>query len=171
MDQRSGFRARLFVVSLLALAISLSIAVAGDFIQGDMNDDEVFDIADSVVLRRALAGLGPGITQDCVGSLLATGQTICWDSVGRDIPCSGTGHDGEIQAGATLAYVDNGDGTITDLNTGLMWEKKSDDGTIHDWGNVYDWDSAVAVHVAGLNDPNVAFAGYVDWRMPKPVGF
>lgn len=36
----------------------------------------------------------------------------------------GAGDDGAIRAGATLQYVDNGDGTITDANTGLMWEKK-----------------------------------------------
>ncbi len=31
----------------------------------------------------------------------------------------------KVQAGATLSYTDNGDGTITDNNTGLMWEKKT----------------------------------------------
>ena len=51
------------------------------------------------------------------------------EHVGTVIPCAGTGQDGDIQAGATLSYTDNGDGTITDNNTGLMWEKKSDDGT------------------------------------------
>ncbi len=81
------------------------------------------------------------------------------------VACAGTGHDGEIQAGATLAYVDNDDGTITDLNTGLMWEKKSDDGSIHDKDNFYTWDNAFAVHVAGLN--TASFAGYTDWRVPN----
>src|SRR4030095_7206521 len=42
----------------------------------------------------------------------ATGQTIGWNSSGVVIPCAGTGHDGELRAGAPLAYVDNGDGTI-----------------------------------------------------------
>src|SRR5262245_40922458 len=35
----------------------------------------------------------------------------------------GTGHDGDVQAGA-LAYMDNGNGTISDVNTGLTWEKR-----------------------------------------------
>ena len=38
------------------------------------------------------------------------------------------GDDGAIQAGATLSYTDTGNGTIFDNNTGLEWEKKSDDG-------------------------------------------
>ena len=36
------------------------------------------------------------------------------------------------RVGAPLSFTDNGDGTITDNNTGLMWEKKSDDGGLHD---------------------------------------
>ncbi|MGH8864149.1 MAG: hypothetical protein ACREVZ_05825 [Burkholderiales bacterium] len=62
----------------------------------------------------------------------ATGQTRCWNSDGNVIPCRGTGQDGDIQAGATLKYKDNGNGTITDRNTKLVWEKKSADGGIHD---------------------------------------
>ena len=67
--------------------------------------------------------------------LLATGQTTCWDSNGNVIPCAGTGQDGELRKGAPLAYVDNGDGTITDVNTGLMWEQLSHDGSVHDQYN------------------------------------
>ena len=96
----------------------------------------------------------------------APGQTTCWNSGGDIVSCTGTGHDGEIQAGATLAYVDNSDGTITDTNTGLMWEKLSDDGTIHDWNNTYAWDDAFAVKVATLNGGG-GFAGHIDWRVPN----
>ncbi len=126
-------------------------------IQARMTDD-----ADDIVTL-----LGGGSVPGC--QLPATGQTTCWDWSVDDplvvVPCAGTGRDGDIQAGATLAYVDNGDGTITDLNTGLMWEKKSRDGTIHDWANTYTWADAFAVHVAGLNSS--AFAGHTDWRVPN----
>ncbi|HVO26734.1 MAG TPA: DUF1566 domain-containing protein [Candidatus Margulisiibacteriota bacterium] len=46
---------------------------------------------------------------------------------------------------APCRYVDNGDGTVSDLNTGLMWEQKDNlDGTVntsdpHDADNVYTW--------------------------------
>src|SRR5713226_3197712 len=66
------------------------------------------------------------------GGFPATGQTTCWDANDVVIPCAGTGEDGDIRAGAPLAYADNGDGTITDLNTGLMWEKQTSDDYIHD---------------------------------------
>lgn len=108
--------------------------------------------------RAACVGPGPAFP--------ASGQTTCWNSSGSVIACAGTGHDGENQAGATLAYADNGDGTVTDLNTGLMWEKLSDDGSIHDKDNHYDWNDAFAVEVAALNTPS-CFAGYCDWRVPN----
>ncbi len=96
----------------------------------------------------------------------ATGQTTCWNSAGTVIPCAGTGQDGDIRAGAVLSYTDNGDGTITDNNTGLMWEKKSDDGSIHDQDTLYTWDDAFAIHIAGLNAA-AGFAGHTDWQVPN----
>ncbi len=44
---------------------------------------------------------------------------------GNAIPL-GDGSDGAVQAGVARAFADNGDGTISDLATGLMWEKKED---------------------------------------------
>ena len=55
------------------------------------------------------------------------------------------GDDGDVEAGGTLSYTDNGDGTVTDNNTGLMWEKKTAlDGVVsatdlHDADNRYPW--------------------------------
>ena len=40
---------------------------------------------------------------------------------------------------ATCRWLDNGDGTATDLNSGLQWELKTDDGTIHDKDDTYRW--------------------------------
>ncbi len=37
-----------------------------------------------------------------------------------------------VAPGRVHSYTDNGDGTVTDNQTGLTWEKKSDDGSIHD---------------------------------------
>ena len=100
------------------------------------------------------------------GQRLKTGQTICYDATGAVIACAGTGQDGELQKGLARAYTDNGDGTITDTKTGLMWEKLSDDGSLHDKDNYYTWDNAFAVKVAGLNGGG-GFAGHADWRVPN----
>jgi len=98
--------------------------------------------------------------------LLKTGQTTSY----------GTGSDGDLQKGVAQNYVDNGDGTITDTNTGLVWEKKSDDGTIHDKDNTYSWGQGVSPYsmngtvvttfLAVLNTGS-GFAGHTDWRLPN----
>ena len=95
---------------------------------------------------------------------LQTGQTQCWDASGALMPCTGTGQDGELKQGVARAYEDNGDGTITDPNTGLMWETLSDDGSIHDKDNVYTWANAFS-KIASLNTGG--FGGYYDWRLPN----
>jgi hypothetical protein len=49
-------------------------------------------------------------------------------------------------------FVDNGDGTISDLATGLMWQM-SDDGETRDWEEALDYAE------------NLELAGYDDWRL------
>jgi hypothetical protein len=51
-------------------------------------------------------------------------------------------------------FVDNNDGTITDLATGLMWQQA-------DAGNGYTWEEALAYA------ENLELAGYDDWRLPN----
>jgi hypothetical protein len=106
----------------------------------------------------------------------ATGQTSCWYI--HRMPTAPTAcatfflgacivepEDGFFRAGAKLSYTDNGDGTITDVNTGLMWEKQSYlDGSVHDVTTVGTWDAAFS-HVEALD--GAGFAGYSDWRVPN----
>jgi len=110
----------------------------------------------------------------CGGGFPATGQTTAY----------GTGSDGDVEAGAPLSYTDNRDGTITDNNTGLMWEKKDDSGGIHDQDNTYTWcvdtnppfgcdngtnamdGTITTTFLAALNGGG-GFAGYTDWRIPN----
>lgn len=100
------------------------------------------------------------------GQRLQTGQTTCYSAAGGAVARPGTGQDGELQKGLVRAYTDNGDGTITDTRTGLVWEKLADDGSLHDKDTTYTWADAFAVKVAGLNAGG-GFAGHTDWRLPN----
>jgi hypothetical protein len=74
---------------------------------------------------------------------------------------------------STPRFADNGNGTITDTMTGLVWEKQSDDGGIHDKDNRFSWSvsgstgptgTAFSVLLTALNASG--FGGYRDWRLP-----
>ncbi|MEB2283138.1 MAG: hypothetical protein B6D46_03155 [Polyangiaceae bacterium UTPRO1] len=128
---------------------------AGDF-------QTVIDAATtSVATALAGGGLAPPSAR-----LLKTGQTTSY----------GPGSDGDFRKGFGRYFTDNGDGTITDNVTGLMWEKKSDDGSIHDKDNTYTWGmdtspytmdgTMVTEFLAALNTGS-GFAGHTDWRIPN----
>jgi hypothetical protein len=99
--------------------------------------------------------------------LLATGQTQCVQADATMGPCPGArpGQDGDLQLGVARRYTDNGDGTITDHVTGLMWEKLSDDDSIHDYNHSYAQQGAHYNKLGRLN--RYAYAGYSDWRLPN----
>jgi hypothetical protein len=52
------------------------------------------------------------------------------------------------------SFIDNGDGTVTDTHTGLMWQQDTAPGT-------YTWQQALAYC------ENLTLAGYSDWRLPN----
>jgi hypothetical protein len=93
-------------------------------------------------------------------------HTHCLDAADTngDFEIAPPGDTGECTA-LPDTFTDNGDGTITDSRTALMWEKLSDDGSIHDWDDTYTWSDAFAVKIAALNSGG-GFAGYTDWRVP-----
>jgi hypothetical protein len=141
---------------------------------GDVDDSGGITATDSLrVLSRAV-GLPLTLTCECQAGgevipsrTVRTGQTTCFDVAGVSIPCAGTGQDGEFQAGSPRVFTDNGDGTVTDEATGLVWEKHGDEDGIHDRDGTYSWTDAVAVKIATLN--STAFAGFSDWRLPNRV--
>ena len=69
----------------------------------------------------------------------------------------------------------NGDGTVTDRLTGLNWEQKTDDASVHDKDNAYAFSAngagladgtAFTGFLGTLNATGSCFAGDCDWRLP-----
>jgi len=95
-------------------------------------------------------------------SLPRTGQTKCYDTAGTEMPCAGTGQDGDIQAGVPWPeprFTDHGNGTATDNLTGLMWTKNGNlPNSTKTWQQALDY-------VLGMNAGTYPNYGYTDWRL------
>lgn len=90
---------------------------------------------------------------------VSTGQTALYDKDGNvvaslDAGDSCYGQDATYLKGATMSFTNNGDGTISDNNTGLMWEEipTSDEFT---WQEAIDYCNELEL------------GGHSDWRMPS----
>ncbi|MCD6250197.1 MAG: DUF1566 domain-containing protein [candidate division Zixibacteria bacterium] len=99
-----------------------------------------------------------------------TGQTTCYDAAGNVIPCEGTGEDGEIQAGVTWPeprFTDNGDGTVTDNLTGLMWLKDGECFGIKTWQDALDMVADFNTNPGDYSYGGGYTATYDDWVLPN----
>ncbi len=98
--------------------------------------------------------------------IVDTGQELFYNSKGAEISAPALGEDFYGQdaqyEGNLPNYTDNGDGTITDNVTGLMWSKTSDlngDGII-------DVNDKLTQAQAESQASQFNLAGYDDWRLP-----
>jgi len=126
-----------FVIFVLS-----SITVNADYLQSSLSTSNNFIC-------------GSSITQNSY-DIVDTGQNICFDN-SQEISCPNSGESFYGQDaqyyGNHPSYQNNGDGTVTDLNTGLMWQK--------DPGDKMTYNEAIS----GASLFNLA--GYNDWKLPS----
>jgi len=107
----------------------------------------------SLILATFIAG--SVFADEPAYTIVGTGQTKCYgDRGGISAPQPGQpfyGQDAQ-HPDPVPSYKDNGDGTVSDLNTGLTWVKAR--------GEKVSWEAAVA----GAEDCRAG--GFDDWRMP-----
>jgi hypothetical protein len=139
------FAVVLFVDPFQGAPLVRAVTVSGN---GDVNGDESRDLSDAIYLLAHLfqggdtplpcpsAGGAAGVVGGGGGPssspLPPTGQTLCYDEAGAETDCGAgdcLGQDGFYQAGCSASprFVDNGDGTVTDNCTGLMWQQDTAD--------------------------------------------
>lgn len=86
-----------------------------------------------------------------------TSQNKCFNNTGEEMTCATTGNalagqDAQY-SGVQASYTDNGDKTVTDNNTGMMWQKTPD-------YKHHSYDNAISYC------ETLTTAGYSDWRLP-----
>src|SRR4030066_1643040 len=94
-----------------------------------------------------------------------TGQTTFYDnSKTISLPQPGEpfyGQDAQYES-TQPSYQDNGDGTVTDLVTGLMWQKSPD--TSGD--GIINYNDKMFFDDAQTSEASSNLGGYNDWRLP-----
>jgi hypothetical protein len=96
-----------------------------------------------------------------VASEFAYGKGYAWfaDFFGGNISAENTGNYHYVRCVRgkqnTTDITDNGDGTVTNSVTGLMWLKETDDSMLLDWIGAIEYSE------------KLFFAGYNDWRLPS----
>ncbi len=98
----------------------------------------------------------PATTEKIECMIVDTGQTSCYDNVGSTITCPQVGDTlyGQDAQYTTAApnYTNNGDGTVTDHNTDLIWQRQNSDAMVYASADGY---------CDGL-----VLGGESDWRVP-----
>jgi len=120
-----------------------------------------FYFKELIIIFLSIVGMiSSGFSQDNSAdqtpyTIVDTGQSTFYDHSNIiSIPLEGHafyGQDAHYKGNQPF-YADNGDGTVTDLNTGLMW--------LQDPGDKKTWQEAMD-EVSSLN-----LAGFNDWRVP-----
>ena len=150
----------LVLLSCLFL-LSSSTAFSQDFCEGDFDYDGDVDGIDALGFKADFGRMQYSYPcpPDGPAPVEKTGQTTCYDALYNTIDCTGTGQDGEYQKGVEWPvprFTDNGNGTITDNLTGLMWAKNAQQisGT-----------KTCSEAITACNNLNYAY--YTDWRLPN----
>ena len=92
-------------------------------------------------------------------TVLKTGQTTCYDdrNSSASISCNdihALASDGKYQRGKARSYTDNGNGTIRDNITGLVWQKE-DDNVTRTWADAQTYCT------------NLTLGGLSGWHIPS----
>jgi len=120
------------------------------------------DSPPDVTFYEGFPGEGSGVA----AVLPQTGQTRCYNKNGEVVPCEGSGQDAEYRAGDASPhprFADNGDGTVTDRLTNLIWLKDANPfGEVTRDGAIELARKLESGH-GGLSDGSKAG----DWRLPN----
>jgi hypothetical protein len=145
---------------------------------GDVNADGIVDMSDAVtILGYMFLGTPTELVSLCAAppapsGLPDTGQAPCYGLVGTEwvvVPCAGatcSGQDGTYGTGCPSQgrFIENGDGTVTDACTGLMWQQDTADVNVD--GQISDTDR-VPWCLALDYCEGLTMAGHDDWRLPN----
>ena len=160
---------------------TVSGLIAGNYtIKYKTIDDWIVPAIATVAVPGEQTTVIMGIYSQRTGRLPDIGQTKCSDNE-AEISCP---ESGETFFGQDASFLinppsytkldENGNDQpdtvaewvmVRDNVTGLIWEVKTDDGSIHDRDDLYTWQDAQDLFIAQVNAEN--YGNHSDWRLPN----
>ena len=145
--------------------------------QEDRDNNSAGDACDTVTFCRGLADYDSDVDANDVAAFLAhfgrsQFNNPCPPDGPTPVPQTGqltsyaTGDDGDLERGVSLVtprFTDNGDGTVTDNQTGLIWLKDANCFGARRWNDALSDCNGLADGSCGLTDGSNAG----DWRLPN----
>ncbi|MBW8011428.1 MAG: DUF1566 domain-containing protein [Chloroflexi bacterium] len=151
-----GLRKKLVFLVCILLSLVLVGCSLGS-VSEIPNDNQPIQAVESSSAQPVQISSGSSSGSQAAFGVVETGQEKCYDNSQQTAcPQEGDtfyGQDANYQ-GLAMAYSDNGDGTVSDLNTGLMWQQAHNSERLR----YYD-----AVNVCS----SLSLGGYSDWRLPS----
>ena len=150
--------------ALLLTCLNCSITWSGT--TGDINGDDKVGLQEAVHALQVTAGIAtPDIVESPPAPVSKTGQTISYSP--RD--------DGYFERGVTIPtprFRDNGDGTVTDNLTGLIWLKNANaDGNQRIWSQAFSCVTQLnnygTMNGSDCGDTSNGGSHQTDWRLPN----
>ena len=163
---------RTFVLALVALALVAGGAQAAP--TAEQSCQKALSLAAGTYLQCMEKAMGLYYGGADYGGKVAPAFGKCVDKYTANWPKLVKKYDGQGTSCTGDRYADNGDGTFADRLTGLVWETKTDDSSVHDVDNIYSWSTDSAYKEDGtvfttflntLNDGG--FGGSNGWRLPS----
>lgn len=174
---------------IIALGVAIWCVILAGSVEavviGDINLDGQVDLSEAIHALQVTAGLRPD-SNDRFAPVQRTGQTACYSSADQPVACDLQendlpGQDGQSRQGVSWPdprFTDNGDGTVTDNLTGLMWLKNASfsTSTLTEWtpksgnGRLTWYESLTYIEKLNNGDFDEIEAGncgYEDWRLPN----
>ena len=146
------------VESVFVLSLSLSVVFSQDICEGNFDYDQDCDGTDAAAFKQDFGRLifDNPCPPDGPSPVPTTGQTASY----------AIGDDGDWVRGVvwpTPRFTDNGDGTITDSLTGLIWLKNANCFGTRTWNNAISDCNGLGNGSCGLTDGS----NTGDWRLPN----
>lgn len=103
---------------------------------------------------------------DTTFPIIDTNQSTCYQDTGSAVDCPAEdqpfyGQDAQYSVNPS-SYTQNGDGTVSDNVTGLMWQQSADT----DGSGEIDASDKLSYEAANTYCENLSLAGHDDWRLP-----